>query len=53
VLEQIDAGDPVLLIGTGLTMVDIALELRHRGHRGVIHAVSGHGLLPRTHVIHN
>lgn len=39
----------VLLIGTGLTMVDIALSLRAEGHRGTLHALSRHGRLPQTH----
>ena len=45
-------GDPdqqVLLIGTGLTMLDIALALRDRGQRALIHGVSRHGLLPHSH----
>ena len=44
-----DPDDEVLLIGTGLTMLDIALALREDGHRAVIHAVSRHGLLPQPH----
>ena len=40
---------PVALIGTGLTMVDIALKLSAEGHRGPIHAISRHGYLPTTH----
>jgi uncharacterized NAD(P)/FAD-binding protein YdhS len=40
---------PVLLIGTGLTMVDIALSLREAGHRGSIHAISRHGRIYQTH----
>lgn len=48
-LSVIGPDEPVMLIGTGLTMVDIALELAGRGHRGVMHAVSRRGLLPQPH----
>jgi uncharacterized NAD(P)/FAD-binding protein YdhS len=39
----------VLLVGTGLTMVDAVTALLDRGHTGPIHAVSRRGLLPRAH----
>ena len=39
----------LLILGTGLTMVDTALALRERGHRGRIVAVSRRGLLPHAH----
>ncbi|MFC3691351.1 FAD/NAD(P)-binding protein [Chenggangzhangella methanolivorans] len=42
--------DPILLIGTGLTMVDVALRLTRNGHTGPIIALSRHGLLPGRHV---
>jgi uncharacterized NAD(P)/FAD-binding protein YdhS len=48
-LDGIGADEPVLLMGTGLTMVDVALELRARGHRAGLVAVSRHGLLPLPH----
>lgn len=48
-LSVVGAEDPVLLIGTGLTTVDIALELRNRGARATLHAVSRRGLLPQPH----
>jgi uncharacterized NAD(P)/FAD-binding protein YdhS len=39
----------VVLIGSGLTAVDLAVELLDRGHQGQIRMVSRHGLLPRKH----
>jgi uncharacterized NAD(P)/FAD-binding protein YdhS len=46
-LEDIPPAEDVLLVGTGLTMVDMALTLDRPGR--VLHAVSRHGLLPRPH----
>ena len=48
-LSDLDPADPVLLIGTGLTMVDTAISLLDRGHTACIHALSRRGLLPRRH----
>jgi uncharacterized NAD(P)/FAD-binding protein YdhS len=46
---DVHVDDNVVLIGTGLTAVDQVIELLDRGHRGRIHAVSRHGLLPGVH----
>lgn len=48
-LAAIPPGQPILLIGTGLTMVDIALQVAGREHRGHIYALSRRGLLPQPH----
>ena len=48
-LQRIRPDDQVALIGSGLTMIDIVIDLAGRGHRGTLHAVSRHGLLPNAH----
>lgn len=49
VADGLEADDTVLVIGTGLTMVDVALMLEARGFAGRIVALSRRGLLPRRH----
>jgi uncharacterized NAD(P)/FAD-binding protein YdhS len=39
----------VLLIGSGLTSVDITIALRANGFKGRIHILSRHGLVPQCH----
>jgi uncharacterized NAD(P)/FAD-binding protein YdhS len=39
----------ILLIGSGLTSVDVAIALWKQGFRGNIHALSRRGLLPQSH----
>jgi uncharacterized NAD(P)/FAD-binding protein YdhS len=39
----------ILILGTGLTMIDYVLTLALAGHRGPIIAMSRRGLLPRSH----
>jgi uncharacterized NAD(P)/FAD-binding protein YdhS len=48
-LDGIDPDAPVVFLGSGLTMVDGAVSLRARGHRGRLHAISRHGLIPQVH----
>jgi len=46
-LDGIEPDAPVLVVGTGLTGVDVVLTLARTGRR--IRAVSRHGLLPAAH----
>jgi uncharacterized NAD(P)/FAD-binding protein YdhS len=39
----------ILILGTGLTMVDAAISLGESSHRGPIVALSRRGLLPQAH----
>ena len=48
-LSRIGKEDAVVLVGTGLTMVDVVLDLHSRGHRGGITAVSRRGFMPLPH----
>ena len=49
-LRDIDPDSTVLLVGMGLTMVDLLLSLRGRGHRGPVVGLSRHGWPPLPHV---
>jgi uncharacterized NAD(P)/FAD-binding protein YdhS len=41
--------EPILLLGAGLTCIDVICALYEQGHKGVIHVVSRRGLLPHVH----
>ncbi|BAQ59856.1 hydroxyacylglutathione hydrolase [Geminocystis sp. NIES-3708] len=48
-LDNIDSTANVLLVGSGLTMVDMIVTLRDRQHTGKIYAISRRGLYPQRH----
>lgn len=48
-LAKIGPTDRVVILGTGLTMMDVALSLAEQGHRGAITAISRRGLLSQAH----
>ena len=50
--EGVQHLDSILLLGSGLCSVDVAIELRHRGFTGTIHILSRRGLLPHSHKAH-
>jgi uncharacterized NAD(P)/FAD-binding protein YdhS len=49
VAELARSGGSALLIGTGLTMIDLVLSLDAAGHRGRVVALSRRGQVPRAH----
>jgi uncharacterized NAD(P)/FAD-binding protein YdhS len=47
-MQQLDPQARVLIIGSGLTMVDAVVSLQQAGHRGPVDIFSRHGLLPHV-----
>jgi uncharacterized NAD(P)/FAD-binding protein YdhS len=48
-IKRIDRGADVCIVGSGLSMADALLSLDDNGHRGVLHVLSRHALLPLPH----
>lgn len=48
-LPLISTHEPLLLIGSGLTAIDIIATLKSQNHQGKIHVVSRRGLFPQPH----
>ncbi|MBX3031113.1 MAG: FAD/NAD(P)-binding protein [Chloroflexi bacterium] len=49
-LDPIDLDERVVIVGSGLTAVDVSLSLVDRGHRATMTMTSSHGLLPMPHL---
>ena len=47
--DGLSEGEPVVVVGSGLTMVDIALHLQRAGFAGPLIAISRRGLRPHVH----
>jgi uncharacterized NAD(P)/FAD-binding protein YdhS len=47
-MTRLDPKARVMIIGSGLTMVDAVVSLQRAGHRGPINIYSRHGLLPQV-----
>jgi uncharacterized NAD(P)/FAD-binding protein YdhS len=47
--EGLDPNGSVLLIGSGLTSIDLAIALQARKFQGQIQIISRHGLIPQRH----
>lgn len=48
-VRDLDPDRPLLILGTGLTMIDTVIALRRQGFRGRVIALSRRGLMPLPH----
>jgi uncharacterized NAD(P)/FAD-binding protein YdhS len=48
-MDRMDPDDDIVMLGSGLTMIDQVLSLKARRHQGAIKVISRHGLTPLPH----
>lgn len=48
-LDAVQDGRPVVILGTGLTMLDVVTTITSNDPRTMVRAVSRHGMLPQVH----
>ncbi len=48
-LDAVRDGQPVVILGTGLTMLDVVTTVTGNDRRTTVRAVSRHGMLPQVH----
>jgi uncharacterized NAD(P)/FAD-binding protein YdhS/trehalose-6-phosphate synthase len=48
-LDQLSGRDDILILGSGLTALDLLISLNETKRQGQIHVVSRHGLFPQAH----
>jgi uncharacterized NAD(P)/FAD-binding protein YdhS len=48
-IKSVPPENDVLMVGSGLTMIDLVLSLQKNGHKGKITVISRRGLLPLPH----
>lgn len=51
-LQSISRNDDILILGSGLTALDLLVSLQSIKSRGIIHVISRHGLFPQVHRHH-
>lgn len=51
-MQQISYKDDVLILGSGLTALDLLVGLESKKSHGKVHVVSRHGLFPQPHQAH-
>lgn len=48
-MSSLKGHEEIFIIGTGLTMTDTIISLHKKGHKGMVTALSRHGLMPAVH----